>query len=99
MTRIPRRALRIQPPVRGRAAAVSQHQATQPTVRQPLPRRAGNTTIIKVVEKPSCEDLHPDWIALYQGALGLFLVLRRPWQWGIFLALLLALAVVLGKVL
>lgn len=98
MTRAPRRALRIQPPVRGRAAAVSQHPV-QAVVRQPPPRPAGNTTIVKVVEKPCCEDLHPDWIALYRGAPGLFLVLSRPWQWAVFLALLLASSVMLGKVL
>ena len=96
MTLTPRRALRIQPPVRGRAAAVSQHHV-QAVVRQP-PRPAGNTTIVKVVEKPSCEDLHPDWIALYRGAPGLFLVLSRPWQWAVFLVLLLASAVMFGKV-
>ncbi|MGB7084806.1 MAG: hypothetical protein WBD47_04580 [Phormidesmis sp.] len=97
MNRLPRRMLHIPPPVRGRAAAQRPRQTPRAVVYPPRP--AGRTTIVKVVEKPICDDLHPDWITFYQRSPGTFKILSRPWHWLLLLAILMSLSVMLGKAL
>ncbi|MEM9906819.1 MAG: hypothetical protein AAF921_17510 [Cyanobacteria bacterium P01_D01_bin.44] len=97
MNRSPRRSLRIQPPLRGRAAATPGDQGPRAVIHQRPPSRSGHTTIVKVVEKPACEDLHPDWIALYKIAPALFKVL--PWLWLGALAALISVSLLFGRLL
>ena len=102
MNRSPRRPLRIQPPFRGRLAAVPPLGNDQPliaVVHQRPPISSGHTTIIKVVEKPACDDIHPDWIALFKKYPGLFKLFNRPWKWLVVLVVLLSLSIMLGKLL
>lgn len=102
MNRLPRRPPRIQPSLRGRLAAVpplGQDQPLMTVVRQRSPISSSHTNIIKVVEKPACDDIHPDWIALYERFPGLFKVLNHPWKWLVVLAGLVSLSIMLGKLL
>ncbi len=102
MNRSPRRPPRIQPPLRGRSAAVphlGQAQTCITIVRQRPPISSGHTTIVKVVEKSACDDLHLDWIVLYDRWPALFKVLNRPWKWLVVLAVLLSLSTMIGRLL
>ena len=100
MNRSPRRPPRIQPPQRGRSAAVppfGQAQTYMTVVRQRPPISSGHTTIVKLAEKPICDDLHPDWIVLYHRWPGLFKVLNRPWKWLVVLVCLVSLSIMIGR--
>lgn len=101
MNRSPRRSLRIQPPLRGRAAvAQSASQTSRPAVRQRPSIPLGHRPPIKDVETgdaPVCDPLPSDWKALYQQFPGLFKVL--PWQWAIALALLVGVSLMFGSLL
>ena len=102
MNPIPRRPPRVQPSLRGRSAAVppfGQKQAPATVVRQRPPISSGHTTIVKVVEKPACDKLHPDWIALYEKWPKLFTVFDRPWKLLIVLLVLIGLSIMLGRLI
>jgi len=97
MNRLPRRPSRVQPPQRGRSAAVppfGQQPLLMPVVRQRPPISASYPT----VEKSLCDQLHPDWIALYKKWPRLFEVLNRPWKWLVVLIILIILSIMLGRV-
>lgn len=98
----PRRPPRIQPPLRGRSGAVpplGKDQTLMTVVRQHPPISSGHATIVKVVEKPACGDIHPDWIALQERFPELFKVLNQPWKWLVVLVGLVSLSIMLGKLL
>ncbi len=102
MNRSPRRSLRTQPPLRGRLAAspsLSNDQSTMAVVRQRPPISSGRTTIIKVMEKPIREEIHPEWVELFEKYPALFKLLNRPWKWLIVLVVLLVMSIMLGKLL
>ncbi len=100
MNRLPHRPPRIQPPLRGRSAAVPPFgNPILTVVRQRPPISSGHTTIVKVVEKPACDDIHPDWIMLHKRFPGLFKVLDQPWKWLIGVIVLVSLSVILGNLL
>ena len=93
MNRLPRRPPRVQPPVRGRAAAESSPRSasTSYVVSQPSCK-----PIVKVVEKPVCKELDPGWIALYQRWSKVFKVLETPQKWLAILVLLIGLSFMFG---
>ena len=102
MNRLPRRPPRVQPSLRGRAAAVppfGQERTPAPVVRQRPPISSSHTTVVKVVEKPACDNLHPDWIALYKKWPKLFMVLDRPSKWLVVLLALIGLSIMLGRLI
>ena len=101
MNRLPRRPQRIQPPLRGRAAAVPPlgqiQQCYMPVLRQhpsisgPFTRRESH--------RNGCVDIHPSWLKLYKQWSGLFKVLDRPWKWLVALASLVILSIMIGSLL
>lgn len=100
MNRLPHRPSRVQPPQRGRSAAVppfGQQPIRMHIVRQRPPISSSQTTVVKVVEKSPCDELHPDWITLYKTWPRLFKVLNRPWKWLVVLIILIILSIMLGR--
>ncbi|NEP17092.1 MAG: hypothetical protein F6J97_09305 [Leptolyngbya sp. SIO4C1] len=90
MNRLPRRAVSVQPPRRGRAAGRAQPLMT--IVRQ-RPARTGQP--MRAVEPP--EPLPPDWVAAYRQWPRLFAL--RPVQWLAVLVALVGLSFLAGRLL
>ncbi len=95
MNRLPRRSARIQPPTRGRLAAVPPlgEGLTPMIIVRQRPAISGRITI---VEKPGCNDLHPDWLRFYKQWSGVFRVLDRPWKWTVVLIILIIMSISFG---
>jgi hypothetical protein len=102
MNHLPRRPARVQPLQRGRSAAVpplGQKPTPIAVVRQRPPISSAHSTIVKIVEKSACDNLHPDWIALYKKWPRIFKIFNRPWQWLVILVILISLSIMLGTII
>ena len=92
MNRSPRRAARVQPPIRGRLAATPYRTAR---VQPPTPRRLAATPTVSV-PRPTApvEDAMPNgpspptWADLFR--------LDQPWKWLLALGLLVSVSILLG---
>lgn len=92
-----RRPPRIQPPLRGRSAAVpplGPERYIKPVVRFRSPTPGGFAS--KITRRPECDEIHPSFIALYKQWPDLFEVLDRPWKWLAGLILIVILSVFIG---
>lgn len=102
MNRVPRRPPMAPLPLQGRLAAaptLRKNSTVMTVVRQRPPISSGHTTVVRVIEKPVCDDIHSDWIMLYKRSPGLFKVLERPWKWLIVVIILMILSGILGSLL
>lgn len=101
MNRLPRRPLRIQPPLRGRSASVCTSGSTQfcsrPVVRQ-RPPTAGPFAG-QMHRCTHCDRIHPSFLHFYRRWPGLFKVLDRPWKWLVVLIALMVLSIAIGSLL
>ncbi|WP_017298926.1 hypothetical protein [Nodosilinea nodulosa] len=101
MTRLTHCPPRVQPPLRGRAAAFADPERLQ-SMPQPVFRRhppGGGAIRERVVYRTPDHPVHPGLIELYQLWPYLFKLLDRPWKWLAALAAIIILSVLIGSLL
>jgi hypothetical protein len=107
MTRLTRRPPRVQPPLRGRAAASAKPDQSRPNpmpvLRQHPPRsrpgRAPGLYPEPVVDRTDHGEIPPGLIRLYRLWPYLFKQLDRPWKWLLALVALIILSMIIGSLL
>jgi len=102
MNRLPRRPASVQPPLRGRAAAIPPSGSPSTPLasqRLRLPTAAGRPTVVSVEVEAPCQQFHPFWHHLFERSPGLLFVVSNPWRILGLLFLLLFSAYLLGRVI
>ncbi|MDA0268603.1 MAG: hypothetical protein O3A14_17000 [Cyanobacteria bacterium] len=96
--RLPRRPARVQPPLRGRLAAVPCGPSQpKPVIRQ-RPSTSGRL-LIPMPQPPIHGKVDSGLQALSQQWPALFKVLNRPWKWLVAWGVMMVLAIAIGSVL
>jgi hypothetical protein len=96
--KIPRRPARVQPPLRGRAAAVP---GQTPYIRSVIRQRPASSRkwMTQVPQQPGQETIDPGLLALYQQWPALFKVLNRPWKAVVAVVAVVLIAIAIGSFL
>jgi hypothetical protein len=98
--KIPRRPARVQPSLRGRAAAVPPFGQT-PYIRPIIRQRPASSRkwMAQIPQQPGQEAIDPGLPALYQQWPALFKVLNRPWKGVVALVAVVLIAIAIGSLL
>lgn len=99
MTRLTRRPPRVQPPLRGRAAAFADPEQLQSTPQPVFRRHPPRGGAVRVVYRTPNRPIHPVLFKLYQLWPYLFKVLDHPWKWLAALAAIILLSMLIGSLL
>lgn len=109
MTRLPRRSLRVKPPLRGRAATKSYRGEFAPIASVRYPQRPYGSPFHSPISPPCPEQpispppkrksLYAALLRFYQHLIRLIQSLEQPWQWLIVLTLVLFSLLLLNQLL